>query len=98
MNGPGGSASRTISRLLAKIIQPHKMLQPSLNNYPDFLKVPPKMPAYLGTRKQSRENNAHIPKRWIMDTCLCLCVGVANYYWSWLKKKLSKGVSSKFSF
>lgn len=36
------------------------------------------MPVPLDNRKQSRENNTHISKGWIMDACRCLG-GVDGY-------------------
>ena len=62
MDGPGDPASRTASRLLTKLIQPQKIFQPRLNNYPDFSQDSPKLIVPPDNRKQSIENNAHIPK------------------------------------
>lgn len=38
----GDPASRTSSRLLTEMIQTYRILQPRPNNYPNFLKLPPK--------------------------------------------------------
>ena len=69
LQSPPNSASREVPRLLAQMIQPHRILHSGLDHNPKFSQGPPKMPVLTNNRKQSRENNVHIPKRWVMDIC-----------------------------
>lgn len=39
---PQSSASRRASGMLAEMVPLHRLLQPALDHYPDFLRVPPK--------------------------------------------------------
>lgn len=66
IHGKVGPASRIASRLLADMAQHHKLFQSKLNKYSDFIKVPEKIPTPQ-TMRISLENNAQIPKRWIMQ-------------------------------
>lgn len=44
MDGPGDPESRTVSRLWTEMMEPHGILQSRLNNYPNFLNIPQKIP------------------------------------------------------
>lgn len=66
---PLNSASKRSSNLLPEIVQPHSIFQPRLNNYPDFIQAPLKMPPPPNDRKQSIENTTTFLNKGVMDVC-----------------------------
>lgn len=61
LQSPLNSAHKIASYLLPEIIQPHRLLQPRLKNYADFLKVPLKMPPPKNDSNQSIKSTAILP-------------------------------------
>lgn len=96
---PQSSVSRRASRLLAEMVQLHRLFQLELDHYPNFLRVPQRCQHPPDNRKQPKEHSTHIPKRW--GGCLGHLLGyrclssfrrlVTNCYLSWSGIKLNKG-------
>lgn len=64
LHQPGLQISSILSHYTETRQQMIKLALPGLEHYPNFLSVLLKMPLTPDNRKQFREHNAHIPKRW----------------------------------